>query len=398
MVALRKRFHGRDDLCERAHAWVRAVNLDTLELLEEVVELSASGTGKMDAAGLRKVIALKERELRTRNQFVLEGLRIKTKLDGFRLPVPAISATSTPRSRLSRQVAAAVLAIGVQASLPIGGAMAQPAPVPLQQAGGNQEKCCSLSGIVTDPAAAVVQNATITITNLATRGVITLKTDDAGQFTAKDLPAGKYNVTAVLDGFKTTAVNGVEVTEGTAARVNIRLELGNWGGCCEYAAAPMRAPANYAFKTTPFIYGVGESDDRGTLKGIAKLVYGDQKRWIQIYEANRDKVINPNALSYGMALTIPGSRQPEPKLETKVLPTYPPEATRQHIHGEVAMDVTLNDDGTVRTLKVIEGNPLLDSAAADAVKQWKYRPPTAHDKRVDKFVVVLTFERNGKVR
>jgi len=172
--------------------------------------------------------------------------------------------------------------------------MAQPAPVPLQQAGGNQEKCCSLSGIVTDPAAAVVQNVTITIRNLATRGVITVKTDDAGQFTAKDLPAGKYNVTAVLDGFKTTTVNGIEVTEGTAARVNIRLELGNWGGCCEYAAAPMRAPADYAFKTTPFIYSVGESDDRGTLKGIAKLVYGDQKRWIQIYEANRDKVTNPN--------------------------------------------------------------------------------------------------------
>jgi len=329
---------------------------------------------------------------------VLEGLRIKTKLDGFRLPVPTISATSTPRSRFSRQVAAAVLAIGVQASLPIGAAMAQPAPVPLQQAGGNQEKCCSLSGIVTDPAAAVVQNVTITIRNLATRGVITVKTDDAGQFTAKDLPAGKYNVTAVLDGFKTTTVNGIEVTEGTAARVNIRLELGNWGGCCEYAAAPMRAPADYAFKTTPFIYSVGESDDRGTLKGIAKLVYGDQKRWIQIYEANRDKVTNPNALSYGMALTIPGSREPEPKLETKVLPTYPPEATRQHIHGEVAMDVTLNDDGTVRTLKVIEGNPLLDSAAADAVKQWKYRPPTAHDKLVNKFVVVLTFDRNGKLR
>src|SRR4029077_10367608 len=130
--------------------------------------------------------------------------------------------------------AAAVLAIGVQASLPIGAAMAQPAPVPLQQAGGNQEKCCSLSGILPAPGAAVVQNVTITIRNLATHGVITVKTDDAGQFTAKDLPAGKCNVAAVLDGFKATTVNGIEVTEGTAARVNIRLELGNWGGSCEY--------------------------------------------------------------------------------------------------------------------------------------------------------------------
>jgi hypothetical protein len=32
----------------------------------------------------------------------------------------------------------------------------------------------------------------------------------------------------------------------------------------------------------------------------------------------------------------------------------------------------------VQEVKVIEGNPLLNSAATDAVKQWKYRPLTVH--------------------
>ncbi|HZE82190.1 MAG TPA: TonB family protein, partial [Candidatus Polarisedimenticolia bacterium] len=144
-------------------------------------------------------------------------------------------------------------------------------------------------------------------------------------------------------------------------------------------------------------YSVGEAQDGGTLKGIAKLVYGDQKKWVQIFEANRDVVGDPNALHYGMSLTIP-RHQPEPKLENKVLPPYPPEAARQHTHGEVAMDVTLNDDGTVQAVKVIEGNPLLDNAATEAVKQWKYRPLTANGKLVNRIVVVLTFEKNGKVR
>ena len=62
------------------------------------------------------------------------------------------------------------------------------------------------------------------------------------------------------------------------------------------------------------------------------------------------------------------------------------------------MDVTLNDDGTVQEVKVIEGNPLLNSAATDAVKQWKYRPLTVHGKLVNRIVVVLTFGKNGKVR
>ena len=396
MIAVRKRFNGRDDLCERAHAWVRAVNLDTLNLLEEVIELSASGEGKMDADALREVRALREREVRARNQLLLQGLRLKVELDEFRLPSRAISAGSAPRFRLGRQVAVAVLAIGVQAALPTGQAMAEQTAVPMQQAGSDQEKCCTLGGKVTDASGAAVVKASIEITNIATKVVVARITDKAGQFTAKDLPSGKYDVTAKANGFKTTVVQGVEVTAGKAARLDIRLEIGNWGGCCEYAAAPMRTLDNYALKNKPFAYSVGEAEDGGTLKGVAKLVYGDKKMWIEIYAANRDLVSDPNALFYGMSLTIPPSHQPAPKLETKVLPPYPAEAAGQY--GEVAMDVTLNDDGTVQEVKVIEGNPLLDNAATDAVKQWKYRPLTVHGKLVNRVVVVITFEKNGKVR
>ena len=67
------------------------------------------------------------------------------------------------------------------------------------------------------------------------------------------------------------------------------------------------------------------------------------------------------------------------------------------MHGDVAMDVTLNNDGTVQEVKVIEGDPLLNSAATDAVKQWKYRPLTVHGKLVNRIMVVLTFDKNGKV-
>ena len=397
MIAVRKRFHGRDDLCERAHAWVRAVNLDTLNLLEEVIELSASGMGKMDAAALRTVNGLKEQELRRRNQFLLQGLRLKNELDEFRLPSRTLSAGSPSRSRLGRQVAAAVLAIGVQATLSTGQGLAEPRPAPRQQVGGNdQEKCCTLGGVVTDSSGAVVQNASITITNIATNRAIALTTDKVGQFTAKDLESGRYDVTAQANGFKTTVVKSVEVNTSKAARVEIRLEMGNWGGCCEYAAAPMKAQVDYVLKTKPFTYSVGEAEDGGTLRGLAKLVYGDKKMWIQIYAANRDVVNDPNVLPYGMSLSIP-SHHSTPKVETRVIPSYPAEAVSKHVHGEVAMDVTLNDDGTVQEVRVIEGDPLLSRAATDAVKQWRFRPRTEHSKLVNRTVVVLTFDKSGKV-
>jgi carboxypeptidase family protein len=163
--------------------------------------------------------------------------------------------------------------------------------------------------------------------DLATSVAFTRETDSTGQYTAKDLTGGKYDVKAEAKGFKTTVVKGVEVNAGKATQLDIRLEIGNWSGCCEYAAAPMKAPDDYYLKIKPFTYSVGESQDGNTLKGIAKLVYGDQRKWVQIYEANPDVVTDPNALFYGMSLTIPASHPPEPKLETKVLPPYPAEAS-----------------------------------------------------------------------
>jgi TonB family protein len=262
---------------------------------------------------------------------------------------------------------------------------------------------------VTDSTGAVVTKAAITITNVATNSiVITVKTDQNGQYTAKDLGKGKYDVAAAAAGFRTTIVKGVEVKEGNAVQVNLRLEVGNWGGCCEYAAPPMRLPDDsvpnttplsaYSFKIKPFTYSVGEADDQGTLRGIAKLVYGDQKIWVQIFEANRDVVVDPNSLPSGTSLIIPAPFQPKLKLATKILPPYPQEALRQHVHGEVAMDVMLNDDGTVQAVKVIEGDSLLSSAAIDAVKQWKYKPLKVNGELVNKVVAVLTFDKNGKVR
>jgi protein TonB len=38
------------------------------------------------------------------------------------------------------------------------------------------------------------------------------------------------------------------------------------------------------------------------------------------------------------------------------------------------MRVTIGTDGTVEQLRVVSGNPLLVSAAMDAVKKWRYRP------------------------
>lgn len=60
---------------------------------------------------------------------------------------------------------------------------------------------------------------------------------------------------------------------------------------------------------------------------------------------------------------------------SKVQPVYPPEAKAARVQGSVVLGAIIGKDGAVQSLRVISSpSPLLEQAAMDAVKQWKYRP------------------------
>ena len=44
---------------------------------------------------------------------------------------------------------------------------------------------------------------------------------------------------------------------------------------------------------------------RDTLYSLARLYYNDHRQWKKIYEANRDRIANPNVIKVGMNLVIP---------------------------------------------------------------------------------------------
>ncbi len=58
----------------------------------------------------------------------------------------------------------------------------------------------------------------------------------------------------------------------------------------------------------------------------------------------------------------------------KVSPSYPPTALRMRTEGSVQLLATISKDGNITHIKVISGDSQLAKAAADAVKQWKYKP------------------------
>lgn len=76
------------------------------------------------------------------------------------------------------------------------------------------------------------------------------------------------------------------------------------------------------------------------------------------------------------------------RLISSVQPTYPALAKTQHISGSVTIDALIDASGRVTTMKVISGPTLLQEAAKDALKQWKYQPANLDGKAVPMHVTV----------
>ena len=58
----------------------------------------------------------------------------------------------------------------------------------------------------------------------------------------------------------------------------------------------------------------------------------------------------------------------------RVQPKYPQAALAVHAGGAVLIEATVNKEGNISNLKVLNGDPILAKAALDAVRQWRYKP------------------------
>lgn len=65
----------------------------------------------------------------------------------------------------------------------------------------------------------------------------------------------------------------------------------------------------------------------------------------------------------------------DPALLThRVEPTYPTLGLQMRREGTVELHAIIANDGSIRSLQVLEGDPLFYQSALDAVHQWRYKP------------------------
>jgi len=105
-------------------------------------------------------------------------------------------------------------------------------PLPAQVVGG------TISGNVTDNSGAVLPNATVVMTNVATGVNTTVTTNTQGLYSVPNLLPGTYQQKVSANGFGTAVRNGITLTVGASIISNISLKVGTVSQTVEVSDLP----------------------------------------------------------------------------------------------------------------------------------------------------------------
>ncbi len=135
--------------------------------------------------------------------------------------------------------------------------------------------------------------------------------------------------------------------------------------------APTKIPHNIEMVTEkeapPSSFGVAGMEGMGGGSGAMSSFFNNAPK----VQAAAPKKLN---ISAGVAVGL---------LVQKTMPTYPPIAKAARVQGTVVLQAVISRQGTIQDLHVISGPAMLQQAALDAVRQWRYRPYLLNNEPVE---------------
>ena len=106
-----------------------------------------------------------------------------------------------------------------------------------------QTERTSITGTVTDSSNAALENASVTIRNVATNVTNKTTTNSAGLYFITSLPPGTYELTVEKSGFRQAVVRSIPLTTGLAATQDLVLEVGTLLQTVQVTAAAVQLQA-----------------------------------------------------------------------------------------------------------------------------------------------------------
>jgi TonB family protein len=242
---------------------------------------------------------------------------------------------SANRKPLTRAQVFATLILVVAVLLPLAAIRAQDST----QAG-------TLSGVISDPAGAVIANATVNISGPS--GSVAIPAGPTGAWTARNLPPGLYQVEVSVPGFAVFRQNNITVSPGASIQVRQPLAIG---------------------QMVERVTVTGSSSARTT----ASAAPGPPQR-----------------------IRVGGNVQAA-KLISRTSPVYPESALRQGVQAAVLIQAIIGKDGNVLNPHVVgTGIPEdLAEAALNTVRTWQYEPSRLNGEPVE---VITTITVNFQLQ
>jgi len=112
----------------------------------------------------------------------------------------------------------------------------------------------------------------------------------------------------------------------------------------------------------PADFGVPNGEPSGTGVVPESVVSGDPLPAPPVPPAPRKEPVH-----------VGGDIRPPQKVKD-VPPRYPVIAQASRVQGVVILEAVIGEDGTVQNVRVLRSKPLLDDAAVEAVRQWRFTP------------------------
>jgi protein TonB len=140
------------------------------------------------------------------------------------------------------------------------------------------------------------------------------------------------------------------------------------------AAFSVPAPAPSGVSSTPVRSTTAPASSQPSGTGappVGGLVVYEKGK--VIFQTPPQPAEQPATGSPSQPITVP-SKVADEYLLQRVEPEYPEPAREQHIQGPVVLEALVGKDGAVEKLSTVSGDSQLAAAAADAVRQWRFKP------------------------
>ncbi len=156
-----------------------------------------------------------------------------------------------------------------------------------------RSQTAQIAGVTTDQHGRTIAGAQVQITNTDTAYKTAVKTNEAGSYAAKNLPAGHYQVAISAPGFATAASAILTLVESQTLSYDVQLKVGSAQTTVNVVAQEGSAAVGYKMETTKAISVWGELSVLDT----PYTVFGTSADLIQNYMAgNIDQIFKMNPL------------------------------------------------------------------------------------------------------